>query len=73
MIELGKQEGCIDPNLSMEAVLFYIQMFKEVLARPGFIAQSSTSMLQDMDRLFYYGLIGKPRITGIEEDVDNLV
>ncbi|WP_309118549.1 TetR/AcrR family transcriptional regulator [Paenibacillus sp.] len=59
LIQIGKQEGCIDPNLSIDAVLFYIQMFKEALARPGFIAQSSPTLLQDIDRLFYYGLIGR--------------
>lgn len=63
LIEIGKQEGCIDSNLSMEAVLLYIQMFKEVLARPGFVAQSSPSMLQDIDRLFYHGLFGKSQST----------
>ncbi|MBD2864120.1 TetR/AcrR family transcriptional regulator [Paenibacillus oceani] len=72
LIELGKQEGCIDPNLSMEAVLLYIQMFKEVLAGPGFMEQSSPTILQDIDRLFYYGLIGKPRVTGSEDDVESV-
>lgn len=59
LIEQGKQEGFIDPEISIEAALFYIQMFKEALARPGFITQASSTMLSDIDRLFYYGLLGR--------------
>ncbi|MEC0256329.1 hypothetical protein PAEVO_23860 [Paenibacillus sp. GM2FR] len=66
LIEQGKQEGVIDPEISIEAALFYIQVFKEALARPGFITQASPSMLRDIDRLFYYGLIGKPEHSGTE-------
>ncbi|MFG1731794.1 TetR/AcrR family transcriptional regulator [Paenibacillus sp. 843] len=66
LIEQGKQEGVIDPEISIEAALFYIQVFKEALARPGFITQASPTMLRDIDRLFYYGLIGKPEHSGTE-------
>ncbi|MBD2863980.1 MULTISPECIES: TetR/AcrR family transcriptional regulator [Paenibacillus] len=59
LIDLGKREGCIELSLSMEAILFYIQMYKEALARPAFLAQASPSMLKDLDRLMYYGLMGK--------------
>ena len=64
LIEQGKQEGFIDPEISIEAALFYIQVFKEALARPGFITQASPTMLRDIDRLFYYGLIGKRSTLG---------
>lgn len=66
LIEQGKQEGFIDPEISIEAALFYIQVFKEALARPGFITQASPTMLRDIDRLFYYGLIGKAEHAGTE-------
>ncbi|MEC0310624.1 TetR/AcrR family transcriptional regulator [Paenibacillus lautus] len=66
LIEQGKQEGFIDPEISIEAALFYIQVFKEALARPGFITQASPTMLRDIDRMFYYGLIGKPEHSGTE-------
>lgn len=66
LIEQGKQEGFIDPEISIEAALFYIQVFKEALARPGFITQASPTMLRDIDRLFYYGLIGKTEHSGTE-------
>ncbi|MDH6670720.1 AcrR family transcriptional regulator [Paenibacillus sp. LBL] len=66
LIEQGKQEGDIDPHISIEAALFYIQVFKDALARPGFIAQASPAMLRDIDRLFYYGLIGRGEHSGGE-------
>ncbi|MDO3676170.1 TetR/AcrR family transcriptional regulator [Paenibacillus ehimensis] len=59
LINQGKKEGYIDPGLSMEAALLYIRLFKEALARPGFMQQANPSMLQDLNRLFYYGLIGR--------------
>lgn len=59
LIEQGKKEGYIDPSISMEAAMVYIQLFKEALARPGFLQQASESMLQDLNRLFYFGFIGR--------------
>jgi AcrR family transcriptional regulator len=61
LVDEGKKEGNIHPNISLESILFYIQMFKEALAKPGFFAQSNSSMLRDLDHLLYYGLIGKPQ------------
>ncbi|WP_239551477.1 hypothetical protein [Paenibacillus elgii] len=59
LIDQGKKEGYIDPSISMEAAMVYIQLFKEALARPGFLQQASESMLQDLNRLFYFGFIGR--------------
>ncbi|GMX65459.1 TetR/AcrR family transcriptional regulator [Paenibacillus elgii] len=59
LIEQGKKEGYIDLSISMEAAMVYIQLFKEALARPGFLQQASESMLQDLNRLFYFGFIGR--------------
>ncbi|MCP1308878.1 TetR/AcrR family transcriptional regulator [Paenibacillus tyrfis] len=59
LIDQGKKEGYIDPSISMEAAMVYTQLFKEALARPGFMQQASESMLQDLNRLFYFGFIGR--------------
>lgn len=59
LIDQGKKEGYIDPSISMEAAMVYIQLFKGALARPGFMQQASESMLQDLNRLFYFGFIGR--------------
>lgn len=58
LIEEGKKEGYIHSDISFESIVFYIHMFKEALAKPGVLARTNPSMLKDLDRLFYYGLIG---------------
>jgi AcrR family transcriptional regulator len=60
LVKEGKEEGCIHSDISLESILFYIHMFKEALAKPGFFAQTNPSMLRDLDHLLYYGLIGTP-------------
>ncbi|WP_028776084.1 TetR/AcrR family transcriptional regulator [Shimazuella kribbensis] len=61
LVNEGKKEGSIHPDVSLESILFYIHMFKEALAKPGFFAQTNPSMLRDLDHLLYYGLIGRPQ------------
>jgi AcrR family transcriptional regulator len=62
LVEEGKKEGSIHSDISLESILFYIQMFKEAFAKPGFFAQTNPSMLRDLDHLLYFGLIGQPQI-----------
>lgn len=59
MIEQGQKEGNVDPNISSNAILIYIQIFKEALAKPEFFAHTNQAVLQDLNRLFYYGFMGK--------------
>ncbi|WP_044642797.1 TetR/AcrR family transcriptional regulator [Risungbinella massiliensis] len=61
MIEQGKKEGYVDQNISFDAILIYIQLFKEALAQPDFFAHTNQAVLLDLNRLFYYGLMGKPQ------------
>jgi hypothetical protein len=56
----GKREGYIKPDLSNEAILFYIEMFQVfAYARPDLYArfQSEPQLLNDTWRLFLYGLM----------------
>lgn len=62
LVEEGKKEGYIHSDISLESILFYIHMFKEAFAKPGFFTQTNPSMLRDLDHLLYYGLIGEPQI-----------
>ncbi|PTM57767.1 TetR/AcrR family transcriptional regulator [Desmospora activa] len=62
LVDQGKKEGVIDPHLSLESVLLFIQMFKEAFARPGFFAHATPAMLRDIEHLLYYGLIGKAQM-----------
>ncbi|MED1780515.1 TetR/AcrR family transcriptional regulator [Brevibacillus fortis] len=59
LVDEGKKEGCIAQHISLEAILHYIQIFKEALGRPGFFTHTSPSVLRDLDHLLYYGLVGK--------------
>ncbi|MFC5465247.1 TetR/AcrR family transcriptional regulator [Lederbergia graminis] len=54
----GKEQGYIDPSISNEAILFYIQMFKEYMQRPD-IANSLLPITEDLTKLFFYGIVGK--------------
>lgn len=54
----GKEQGYIDPNVSNEAILFYIQMFKDYLQKKD-VATTVLPMTEDLTKLFFYGIVGK--------------
>ena len=58
----GKREGYIKPDLSNEAILFYLEMFQAfAYARPDLYARfkNEPRLLDDTWRLFLYGLMDK--------------
>ena len=54
----GKEQGYIDPALSNEAILVYLQMFQEYMRRDG-VAQTLIPIAEDLTKLFFYGIAGK--------------
>ncbi|WP_413375964.1 TetR/AcrR family transcriptional regulator [Alkalihalobacillus sp. 1P02AB] len=61
LIELfneGKKQGYIDPNISNEAMLLYLQMFKDFMQRKD-IAQTLLPVTQELTKLFFYGIVGE--------------
>ncbi len=54
----GKELGFIDPNVSNEAILFYMQMFKDYLQKKD-VAIAVLPMTEDLTKLFFYGIVGK--------------
>jgi len=54
----GKKQGYIDPNISNEAILVFIQMFTEYLQR-GDSGEALLPMTEDLTKLFFYGIVGK--------------
>ena len=56
LVELGKKEGCINRELSNEAIRLFIGALQNVLAR----LEISKDVKLDLDALFFYGLEGKP-------------
>jgi AcrR family transcriptional regulator len=58
LISEGKEQGYIDPNLSTEAISFYLNMFTDYLQRED-VYQSILPLTEDITNIFFYGLIGK--------------
>ena len=56
LVEQGKKEGCINRDLSNEAIHLYIRALQGVLAQ----SDLSKNVILDLDALFFYGLEGKP-------------
>ncbi|GBF77910.1 TetR family transcriptional regulator [Paenibacillus sp. 598K] len=57
LIEEGKQEGYVDPNLANESVLVFIQMFRDYMQKEEALPHLQ-KMTGDLMKLFFYGLIG---------------
>ncbi|MBR0599363.1 TetR/AcrR family transcriptional regulator [Sinanaerobacter chloroacetimidivorans] len=60
LIEKGKEEGTIKHDISNEAILLYINMFRGSKHSDAFQGlEHSQRLFQDITTLFFYGLIGK--------------
>jgi AcrR family transcriptional regulator len=66
LVGQGKKEGCIDPDLSDEAIRLYIGAIQNVLVQ----SSPSKKVRLDLDALFFYGLQGKAG-AGFRPAVDN--
>ncbi|WP_051533693.1 TetR/AcrR family transcriptional regulator [Desulfitibacter alkalitolerans] len=60
IMEQGKREGHINRDISMEAILFYMKIFKEAVSNPDFFSNHNKDIQLDINHLFFYGLVGKP-------------
>ncbi|MBM6617571.1 TetR/AcrR family transcriptional regulator [Bacillus suaedaesalsae] len=59
-VKEGQQTGHINPDLSMEVILFYLQLLnKESSTLAKMMQQSGHSVSKDILQMFFYGLIGK--------------
>lgn len=59
LIDKGRSEGYINKDISNEAFLFYISIFKEAINQHALISKLSKSAMQDLSSLFFYGLMGE--------------
>lgn len=57
----GRENGFIDPSISDEAILFYLQMFGEYMQRKD-VAKQILPISDDLTKLFFYGIVGKREI-----------
>src|SRR5690625_2664369 len=54
----AKEQGYIDPNMSNEAILVFIQMFAEYMRRDD-VVPTLLPLTEDLTKLFFYGIVGK--------------
>jgi hypothetical protein len=54
----GKEQGYVDPNLSNEAILFYIKAMNEYIQRED-VYQSILPLTEDIMRILFYGIVGE--------------
>ena len=58
LFDEGKEQGFIDQNMSNEAILVYMQMFKDYLQQKE-VSLTVLPMTEDLITLFFYGIVGK--------------
>lgn len=56
LVEQGRREGCVNPEISDRAILVYIRMFYKLAARENF----PVNIKYELAALFFYGLLGMP-------------
>src|SRR5699024_301528 len=54
----GKEKGYVDPTISNEAILLYIQIFKDYMQRKD-MAKNILPLTEEITKLFFYGIAGK--------------
>ncbi|MDX5475562.1 MAG: TetR/AcrR family transcriptional regulator [Bacillaceae bacterium] len=58
LLDEGKEQGYVDPDLSTEAVMFYFQMMKEYMQRED-IYTKILPLTEDITKILFYGISGK--------------
>ncbi len=61
MVRQGKTEGTLNPDLSEDAVLFYLELFRRSQSHPDFLAPANTELRKGLVHLFFYGLLGQKK------------
>lgn len=54
-IEQGKKEGIVNPDVSTESIILYVEMFKSLLDKPIISKQQA----YDLIHLSFFGILGK--------------
>ncbi|GAE30520.1 TetR/AcrR family transcriptional regulator [Halalkalibacter hemicellulosilyticus] len=54
----GKEEGYLNPELSHEAILFYLKMLSEYIQRED-VYRHILPLTEDITRIFFYGIMGQ--------------
>ncbi|WP_100372039.1 TetR/AcrR family transcriptional regulator [Bacillus sp. FJAT-45037] len=67
LFQQGKEQGYVDPNLSDQAIIFYIQMLKDTFQRED-AYKTMLPLTEDITNIFFYGIIGKRSEESIKKD-----
>jgi len=61
LFEEGKREGYIDPNISNETILMYVNLFKQAMNQFQFsdVPEKNSQLTKEFGQLFFYGLLNK--------------
>ncbi|MGG0668902.1 TetR/AcrR family transcriptional regulator [Sporosarcina koreensis] len=54
----GREQGYVDPNLSNEAILFYMQAVNEYIKRED-VYQHILPLTEEIMNILFYGIVGK--------------
>jgi len=60
IIKQGRDEDYISQDISLNALLLYITLFKEVLNRPELMLNENKNVQLELGSMFFYGIMGKP-------------
>lgn len=60
VIRQGQQEGYVDKNISIDAIMHYLNAFKHIMSLPGFLESANEQMRMELAGLFFYGIRGCP-------------
>ncbi|WP_164908497.1 TetR/AcrR family transcriptional regulator [Halobacillus litoralis] len=71
LIDQGKEEGYVHPDISFRSIMFYIEMYYQAMrSTPDFFEHSLADQSEEITQMFFYGLMGKPEERLHKEDGD---
>ncbi|TMW72888.1 TetR/AcrR family transcriptional regulator [Alteribacter natronophilus] len=58
LLEEGRREGFVDPSISQEAILFYLNILKDAMQREE-VYERVLPLTEDITKIFFYGIVGR--------------
>lgn len=60
LFDQGKEQGVIDQTISNEAILIYIQMFREYMQQKD-VYDNILPYTEELTKMFFYGVVGREK------------
>lgn len=59
LVEQGKEQGYVHPDISFRSIMFYIEMFYQAMSsKPDLFDDSIAELSEEVTHMFFYGLMG---------------